>query len=72
MLQEIALLIDHNMNKYCLQFLFNYQSSIEDSTESFRILVNDPIPYRTGLKKSQIEELIIFLQYYLIKLESVD
>ena len=65
MLQEMQMLVEHNIRMYCINLLFNYRISDSSVTECFYINLTEDLQHRTQLEKHLIQDLIKFLQKYL-------
>jgi hypothetical protein len=70
MLQELEILVDHDIQNYATRLLFNYKPSMEDSTYCFHLPLEVHLQHRSHISKDKVRELIDYLNLYLIGLDS--
>ncbi len=70
MLQELEILVDHDIQNYATRLLLNYKPTIDDNTYCFYLPLEVHLQHRSQISRHKVRELIDYLNLYLKVLET--
>lgn len=70
MLQELEMLVEHNIRDFVLQILLSYRPTDSGETYCFYLPLQEGFQHRTHVHKDSVKQLIQYLQVYVEKLET--